>query len=521
MSATSHTEVLDGPELYDELHGQVSDRTREILERRRRTAIVRTRGWLVRRVLLAADLIGLVSALLLAESIITPATHAGALSARDETLVFLASLPAWVVIAKLYGLYDRDEERTDHSTVDDFGGVFHMVTVCTWSFWVIAQLTHIAHPTTPKLVIFWAAAIGFISVGRAAARTLARKSVAYVQNTVIVGAGDVGQLMAQKMLQHPEYGLYVVGFVDSDPVERREELEHLAHLGGPERLPALIGLLDIERVVIAFSQQSHGETLELIRSIRKLDVQIDIVPRLFETFGPNVGVHLVEGLPLVGLPPLRLSRSSALLKRTADIALSLGALLLVAPFLLVVALAVKLDSRGPALYRHERVGRNGRHIEVLKFRTMHRDACRGRRYGGEGAEARFAELMADADRAREFLETQKLTEDPRATRVGRLLRRTSLDELPQLINVVVGDLSLVGPRAITGGELARYGDRVDDLLGVRPGITGYWQVNGRSDLSYHDRVRLDLSYIHNWSLKLDLNILARTLKVLVSRHGAV
>ncbi|TMM11504.1 MAG: hypothetical protein E6F98_10775, partial [Actinobacteria bacterium] len=171
----------------------------------------------------------------------------GVLGAKDEVIAFVLSLPAWVVIAKLYGLYDHDEERTDHSTVDDFSGVFHMVTVCTWLFWALSYVTGVAHPTPPKLLIFWSGAIACVSVGRAAARAFSRRKIAYLQNTIIVGAGDVGQLIARKLLQHPEYGINLVGFVDSAPKERREGLGHLALLGGTDRLSKLVRMLDVER----------------------------------------------------------------------------------------------------------------------------------------------------------------------------------------------------------------------------------------------------------------------------------
>ncbi len=289
MNATERTALLDGLALHDELRATVDDRTLEILDRRRRTAVVKGRGWLVRRLLLGADLIGLLAALLLAEWVVTSVDGSGLYDTRTETLVVLASLPVWVVIAKLYGLYDHDEERTDHSTADDFAGVFHMVTVCIWLFWVATYLTRLAHPTPPKLVIFWAAAIAFISTGRAVARAVAHRNAAYLQNTVIVGAGDVGQLIAKKLLHHPEYGINLVGFVDARPKERRVDLEHLALLGDTGRLPAIIRLFDVERVIVAFSNESHEETLDLLRSLKDLDVQIDIVPRLFELVSPGVG----------------------------------------------------------------------------------------------------------------------------------------------------------------------------------------------------------------------------------------
>jgi exopolysaccharide biosynthesis polyprenyl glycosylphosphotransferase len=335
-----------------------------------------------------------------------------------------------------------------------------------------------------------------------------------------VGAGFVGQMIATKLLQHPEYGLNLVGFVDDDPREHSPALDHLAMLGPQSSLPELVELLDIERVVIAFSNDSHEETLALMHRLKHMNVQIDIVPRFFESVGPNFGLHMVEGLPLVGLPPTQLSRSSAMLKRAMDIVLAVLVLVITAPLVIFVAALVKLDSRGPALYRHERVGRHGRRIDVLKFRTMRLEACRGDRYGGDVADEMFRELMADPDRAREFELSYKLVSDPRITRIGHLLRRSSLDELPQLINVLKGDISLVGPRPVTTEELQRYGSRVDELLGVRPGVTGYWQINGRSRLTYEDRVRLDLSYVTGWSHKLDLTILAKTLRTLVARQGA-
>jgi exopolysaccharide biosynthesis polyprenyl glycosylphosphotransferase len=520
VNAIERTALLDGIVLHDELRATVDDRTLEILDRRRRTAVVRRRGWLVRRMLLAADLFGLLVAMALAEWLVNHHNSLGVLGARAEVLGFVLSLPAWVVVAKLYGLYDHDEERTDHSTTDDFAGVFHMVTVCTFLFWALSYVTKVAHPSPPKLFIFWAAAVGFVSTGRAFARAIARKNVAYLQNTVIVGAGDVGQLVARKLLQHPEYGLNIVGLIDSNPKERSVDLEHLTLLGGPERLPAIIRLFDVERVVIAFSCQSHDETLELVRSLKELDMQVDIVPRLFEAVGPNVGWHMVEGLPLVSVPPLRLSRSSAFVKRTMDLLIAAVALVALSPLLVVAAVAVRLSTRGPALYRHERVGRGRRRIGVLKFRTMYLEACRGERYGGDRAEAMFEDLIADPDRSREFQKTYKLADDPRVTYVGRLLRKTSIDELPQLLNVLRGDLSLVGPRAITTEELPRYGERADDLLAVRPGVTGYWQINGRSRLSYEDRVRLDLAYIKGWYLGLDVTIMLKTIGVLARGTGS-
>lgn len=521
MTAIDQAILVDGLEIHDKLPALVDDRTLAIVARRHRTSIVRRRGWMLRRLLAIADLGALCAAMVLAEWFVAERSGAGLVAARSEILAFIATLPAWTVAAKLYGLYDQDDAQTDHSTTDEFAAVFHMVTVCTWLVWALARVTGIVHPTGEKLLLFWGVAIGLVPAARAGARACARRSVVYLQNTVIVGSGEVGQLIAKKLLQHPEYGINIVGFVDRYPQPLDSDLDHLATLGLPGQLPAIVRLLDIERVIVAFGNESHQETTRLIRELAKMGVQVDLVPRLLETVGPNVCIRMLEGMPLLGIPPLQLSDSSALLKRTMDISISLAALAALSPALLAIALSVRLTSRGPVFYRHGRVGQGGRHIDVLKFRTMKLEACRGERYGGAAAERAFQELLADPERAREFRNSYKLHDDPRVTRVGGFLRRTSLDELPQLLNVIRGDLSLVGPRAVTEDELARYGDQVEDLLGVRPGITGYWQVNGRSRLSYEDRVRLDLSYIRSWSLRLDIAILGRTARTLLSRAGAV
>jgi exopolysaccharide biosynthesis polyprenyl glycosylphosphotransferase len=510
VNATERTALLDGLALHDELRATVDDRTLEILDRRRRTAVIKGRGWLVRRLLLAADLGGLVLALFTAEWLVNWHNSMGALGARAEIVVFLATLPIWVVIAKLYGLYDHDEERTDHSTADDFGGVFHMVTVCTWVFWVSTYVTGLAHPTTAKLVIFWAAATAFVSIGRAVARAVAHRNAAYIQNTVIVGAGDVGQLIAKKLLNHPEYGINLVGFADARPKERRNDLEHLALLGDTSRLPAIIRLFDVERVIVAFSNESHEETLDLLRSLKDLDVQIDIVPRLFELVSPGVGIHTVEGVPLVGLPPLRLSRSSRLLKGTMDLAAATIALVVLSPLFAALALAIKLESPGPVFFRQVRMGSGGRTFRIFKFRSMVAEA--------ETLKADVAHLnkhLAKGGDPRMF----KIPNDPRVTRVGRLVRRFSLDELPQLLNVALGQMSLVGPRPLILDEDNFVEDWARHRLDLKPGITGLWQVTGRDDIPFAEMTRLDYLYIMSWSLWGDLKLMLRTVPVLATSRG--
>jgi exopolysaccharide biosynthesis polyprenyl glycosylphosphotransferase len=414
------------------------------------------------------------------------------------------------VVAKLYGLYDLDEERTDHSTTDDLVPVLHLVTVGTWLFFGLTSVTQSANPGFWRLFGFWILAIAFITSMRATARSLSRRHLAYVQNTIIVGAGQVGQLVAKKLRQHPEYGLNLVGFVDDRPKDRPASLDDVALLGGPDHLPRLVQILDVERVIVAFSNDSHEEMLDLIRSLKDLDIQIDLVPRFFEVIGTNVGIHTAEGLPLIGLPPLRLSRSSVAAKRAMDLTLSLVGLVLLAPVFAVVAVRIKLDSGGPVFFRQLRMGCGGRTFEILQFRTMTADA--------EERKPDYAALnkhrSEDGD-PRMF----KIPNDPRITRVGAWLRSYSIDELPQLINVVKGEMSLVGPRPVVPDELDLYGEARVYYLQVRPGLTGLWQISGRNDVDYERRVSLDTWYVRNWTLWSDVLILFRTLLIVPSRSS--
>jgi exopolysaccharide biosynthesis polyprenyl glycosylphosphotransferase len=507
VNTVERTALTQGVDLYEELGTAMDDRTLEILDRRRKTARIRRRGWLVRRVLLVSDLIGLLGAFFIAQFIwgLNPPST-GRVGFAGETLLFLATLPGWIFVVKLYGLYDRDEERTDHSTVDDLVGVFHMVTVGTWLFYAGSHLTHLANPDLTKTATFWVLATIIVTLCRGAARALARRRLTYVQNAVIVGAGDVGQLIARKLLKHPEYGVNLIGFVDTEPKERREDLGALTLLGSPDRLPGIVRVFDVERVIFAFSRDSHEQTLDLIRSVKDLDVQIDIVPRLFELVGKGVEIHTVEGLPLFGLPPLHLSRSSKAMKRAMDLALAVVGLVLIAPFLALAALAVKLDSRGPIFFRQVRMGAGDEVFRIFKFRTMVADADERK------AELAHLNKHKDVD-ARMF----KIEGDPRVTRVGTFLRRYSLDELPQLLNVIKGEMSLVGPRPLILDEHKHVQKWAQKRLNLLPGMTGLWQVLGRSDIPFEEMVQLDYKYVTNWSLWNDLSLLLRTIPV-VMKH---
>jgi exopolysaccharide biosynthesis polyprenyl glycosylphosphotransferase len=476
---------------------------------RRSHRVDRSRGWLVHRMLVAADAFGLTSAFVLTE--IAVAGHPGAdhVGLPQESLLFALTLPFWVLLAKLHGLYDNDEARTDHTTADDLIGLLHLVTFGLWVFLAAGWLTGWAAPSVPKLLMFWVLAVVCVGISRTVARTWARRSDAYVQNTLIVGAGAVGQLVARKFLTHPEYGINVLGFVDAEPMEPQGDGPRLPVLGTPEMLHGLIEELQVRRVVIAFSLDSHEESLRVIRDVTDLDVRIDVVPRLYEILGVSAHLHAVEGLPLVSLPYVRLSRSSRLLKRTMDLMLgAAGLALLGIPFALI-GILIKLDSSGPVFFRQLRMGSGETAFRILKFRTMRRDA--------ELLKPTINDLnMHEFDDPRMF----KVPEDPRVTRVGRILRRFSLDELPQLINVVRGDMSLVGPRPLVLDEDQHVRDWARKRLRIKPGMTGLWQVLGASDIPFGEMTRLDYAYVTSWSLWTDVKLLFLTLPAILRSRRA-
>src|SRR4051794_23594279 len=370
LGTTRSQAPVDEPD--DPARTAIDQRTLEILEHRRRTARVRRRGWIVRRALAIGDIVGLSLAFLIVEALYVQTRNTlGDVSPETELLLFIASLPIWVLFAKLQGLYDQDEERANHSTVDDLVGVFHLVTAGVWALficsWALPETNTIS---APKLVLFWTLAISLVTLCRTAARGLSRHRLDYYQNTVIVGGGEVGQLVARKLMAHPEDGLNLVGFVDANPREHRADIGPLRMLGVPEELPDLVRKLDLERVIFAFSQQDAMDTLDLIRELKQFDLQIDIVPRVFEVVGPRVGIHTVEGIPLVGLPPTRPSRSSRAVKRAIDLLGASAMLVVTAPLFAFVAWRIRRDSPGPVFFRQERLGLHGEPFTILKFRSM-------------------------------------------------------------------------------------------------------------------------------------------------------
>jgi exopolysaccharide biosynthesis polyprenyl glycosylphosphotransferase len=463
------------------------------------------RGWLMRRLLAAADTLGLTVAYLLALAVRPGTRVPDHVPSAEEALLFGATLPLWIVLARIHGLYDRDEERAGHSSVDDVFGVLQMISIGTWGFLALSELFRFPHPSPGRLAVFWILAVSIVPALRGVVRVFGRRQSAYLQNVIIVGSGPVASLLVEKIAKRPEYRLNVVGYVDGSPGDLRSE----PYLGATEELPRLVALHGAHRVVIAFSAESHEQTLEVIRSLQASAVQIDIVPRMFEVLGPGAEIHTMDGIPLVGLPTPRLARSSLLLKRSFDLLGAAAAIVLLLPVFVMVAILIKLDSRGAIFFRQVRMGAGERSFRVFKFRTMYEDA-----------EARKAQLghlnMHLATDPRMF----KVVSDPRVTSVGTVLRRFRIDELPQLLNVLRGEMSLVGPRPLVLDEDRHVERWARRRLDLKPGMTGLWQVLGASDIPFEEMTKLDYLYVTNWSLKEDIRLVLLTVPALLRPHSA-
>jgi exopolysaccharide biosynthesis polyprenyl glycosylphosphotransferase len=327
------------------------------------------------------------------------------------------------------------------------------------------------------------------------------------ERVLVVGGTGLGRQVMDGIVAQTFLGYSLVGYLeDHDPPPNNGRIQHFQHLGGVENLEHILGPQAIEMVVIALPFWEHHRLPEIVRICRAAGVDFRVAPDLFELSYDRVNVANLSGVPLIGLKEVSLRGWNLVLKRALDFSLILLALPVVLPLAFLVAFAIRRDSDGPAIFRQERVGKNGQRFTALKFRTMVADA-----------EERKADLTAFNEADGPIF---KMRDDPRLTRVGRLLRRSSLDELPQLWNVVKGEMSLVGPRPPTPDEVSQYEEWHYRRLEVNPGLTGLWQVLGRSDTSFDEMVRLDIYYAENWSPGMDLRILIETVPAVLSGKGA-
>jgi exopolysaccharide biosynthesis polyprenyl glycosylphosphotransferase len=328
-----------------------------------------------------------------------------------------------------------------------------------------------------------------------------------VQRVLVIGAGDTGRAVLRTMIARKSLGYVPVGYLDDDPSRGSVDLGRVRGLGGTGQLDSVLKAETVDLVVITLPWSYHDRIMRLVETCQKAGVETSVVPDVFQLNLRQVQVENVDGIPLLrvsGAVPFK--GGNRLLKRALDVGLTVLAAPLWLLVCLVIVIAIRLEGAGPILYRARRVGEGGREFDMLKFRSM-----------VPNAEALHAELV----KAHELDPRHpKLRDDPRVTRVGGVLRRTSLDELPNLLNVLMGQMSLVGPRPPTPGEVSLYEQWHLQRLQVKPGMTGLWQVSGRSDVPFDEMCLLDIYYIENWTIGLDAQILMMTIPRVLLRSGA-
>lgn len=453
---------------------------------------------------MAADVLAVVTFTTMAAVLVDQWNLGSLEAARELWWTSVAAIPAWLGIFANQRLYNT---RFIGRRIDEFRRVVNASLLGTVTVAIVANAFGIL-PSRGGLVLLGVSAVVVVTIEREIARRMflrLRAGGRMVRTVVIAGANPEGRDIAAMLQAEPWLGYEVVGFVD-DHAPGPEPVPGVPLLGGVAELPGILHEYPTASVIVAASAVESAVTNRLARDLLDQGVHVELSSTLRDISSQRLTVRPLGRFPIVYVEPVTRGGWRAWAKRTFDVVGAGLGLILMAPILAAVAVVVKLDSRGPVLFRQVRVGRDSEPFSVLKVRTMVVDA-----------EARLAEL-------RELNEADgplfKMANDPRITRVGRFLRATSLDELPQLWNVLRGDMSLVGPRPALPHETEEWDALLTQRLRVKPGITGMWQVSGRSDTSFEDYTRLDLYYVDNWSLATDLAILAKTVPVVLLRKGA-
>ena len=475
------------------------------------------RGYVLRRLLAISDILALASAFLAMVAVLK-ITGRPPIDSSDLWL-FVVLLPLWPLLATLLKLYHIGDRSLDYSVADQIGPVILVATVWNWT-WLLARGVIGTGPVqmAPSISL-WITAIALVLAYRFAVIVLSRSTHWYRQRVLMIGEPEDAARVARRISRHPEYGLDIVatavppGFASGPVVVGNGEGGHVdVSVAEAGELAAMAEEVGANRVIIASVPESIGARSELIRDLVERGLQVDLVsgdPDLCSSSA--AALHFLEGLPVLTIPSVQVPRAWNAVKRSFDLVAATVGLVLLSPALVVFAIGIRLGSPGPILFRQRRIGRNGRPFELLKLRTMVD--------GADDMKPQLATLNMHANGGADR-EMFKVPEDPRVTRFGAFLRRWSLDELPQIWNVVKGEMSLVGPRPLIPSEAEQVEGRYEVRMLMRPGITGPWQTLGRSDIGFEDMLKLDYAYVMNWTLTEDLKLLVKTVGAVAYAKGA-
>ena len=458
----------------------------------------RQRGAQLRRLLASGDWLAMIASLCVA----TAATAGANVATLFWAILFS---PVWVLVIKLHGLYDHDHRRIRHSTLDELPALVSASALGTLVLDGLLSLTPAGALSSRTAILVGVLVFAGSFITRAAIR-FSWQRLTGVAVGLVIGPRDVADRVARRIATHPEARLQLAGYLapptgDSDPAAT------LPRLGTLDDIARVAEEKGIERVIVT-EQLDLGEAAaeRLIEECKIAGLGLTFLPRHYGLLGPGIELNRLAELPVLDFRFSDPPRSTTAMKRAMDVVISAALLVVFSPVLLAIAVTILLDSGRPILFKQRRAGKEGRPFTMIKFRTMVADA-----------EERLAELV---DLAKLEEPAFKIPDDPRVTRVGRFLRRTSLDELPQLLNVLGGSMSLVGPRPEEEAVVALYDERQRARLGVKPGVTGPMQVYGRSDLTFEERLAMERDYLDNLSIFTDLAILIRTPGAIVRGEGA-
>ncbi|HEY2003844.1 MAG TPA: sugar transferase [Candidatus Saccharimonadia bacterium] len=433
--------------------------------------------------------------------------------------IMVVLLPAWILIFALSGLYSQSSLR---GRLDEIGKVFVAVSGGVMLTILLDFLQPVSiFPSKAVPVYAYGFGLVFVVIARFMVRAVQRWLFNFgvgVHNALIIGSGEIAQRLGHD-LALTRSGYRLLGCVDSAK-NAGKRMPGLAVFKTFDLALETLGKTPIDEIVQADSALEQDEVLRLVNYATNHHITYRFVPNQFGLYAANAALGSLAGVPMIEMRLTPLEGWGRIAKRTFDVIGAVFGIVVLSPVLLAVALLVKLrEPDGPVLFRHRRLSRNGQEVYVLKFRTMKWKYCDGPDRPFKNAIETF-KAMGREDLIPEFKRSQKVEDDPRVSRLGRLLRKTSLDELPQLFNVLLGDMSMVGPRPIIPVELEHYGDSAASFLALKPGVTGLWQISGRSDVSYEERVKLDIFYVENWNLLLDLKILVKTVLTILNGRGA-
>ncbi|MCX7624878.1 MAG: sugar transferase [Candidatus Sumerlaeaceae bacterium] len=414
---------------------------------------------------------------------------------RNYVLALQVYLPLWLVCEWYYGNFDHREKLTGLNQLSRILKTFIAGLIGSLAFaylfkqWDIGRFILLGS----SFLYFW-----WLYVSRSMLKAWKQAQVLKgvgVINVLVIGVGRTARRVMDRIVNHPEGGYRLVGFVDPHPRRPRRAINGFPVLGSTRELVKILQEHPVEQVFLAVPKMPQNEMMNLIVQCEDMGVQFKIVTNLFEVITSQVRIDVIDEVPVIHLRNAELPFVQAVLKRALDIVVASTLLVLFAPVMVGIAIAIRLDSRGPALFKQVRVGQHGRLFEMYKFRTMHVDADP------------YAPAPTDPN-------------DPRITRIGRWLRRYSLDEFPQLINVLRGEMSMVGPRPEMPFLVEQYEEWQRRRLDVKPGVTGLWQIVGRKNLPLSLNLEYDFYYIKNQSLFFDIVILLKTIPAVIFGKGA-